>query len=597
MISAFRGSRAYPAWPMRKFSRISPVLTGILLIAGCNQYATTQEVLDLRNLLTDRTPPSIISPPASGGGRATNQQITLQWSSKVSAGAYIVDLASDSGFTAAISGSPFRVAAPATSLAVTLPATGRYYWKVRANYNSTTEYSSGVFDSIATIVYVYCPGSFTTCDDTSQGGSIASPFRTINGALAYAKSNTAITEIQVATRDSGASYNETIVAVSGVSIKGAYTSAFTEAARNLGTNQTKISFAGTVLYAINLMQTTNIQGFNMIATGAASSIVLVSSCSSAFTLQNNRIETTVSQPGPSYGVLVQNSGTTPSNGPLLTNNVILSGYVTTASSSSIAVKLENSSLIIRGNYIKSGTVALGVVNFLSLTAGLQNSGSNPVITNNVIIAGSVVPSGGFAWSIGYHHFPGAGGTITNNTIVSLGPNGTNAYAVGLNGGTSYPHFTNNIFFNESGGTVFWEWTASDNAASLVNNGFLNIPASSYLYGNAGAQTILATSSGAGTPAALNMASSTANGSMVSGNFSLGISNPTGCIPFVNYAGDDYRLQQNNCNATEWNNLRFGGLNTSQSICGSGSVSCGSVTVDLNAVTRTVPYSVGAYEQD
>lgn len=598
---------------MRIFSRISPVFTGILLIAGCNQYATTQEVLDLRNLLTDRTPPSIISPPAAGGGRATNQQITLQWSSKASAGAYIVDVATDTGFSAPVSGSPFRVAAPATSLALTLPAAGRYYWKVRTNYNTTTEYSSGVFDSIATIVYVYCPGSFTTCDDTNQGGSIASPFRTINGALAYAKSNSSITEIQVATRDSGASYNETIVAVNGVSIKGAYTSAFTEATRNLGTNQTKVSFAGTVLYAINLTQSTNIQGFNFIATGAASTIVLVSSCTNAFTLQNNRIETTVSQPGPSYGVLVQNSGTTPSNGPLFTNNVMLSGNITTASSTTAALRLENSSLIIKGNYIRSGTAPQGIANFLSLATGVLNVSSSPTLTNNVIIANTITAAGGFAWSIGYYHNPGGSTTLSNNTIVTLSANG-NAYAFAINGGAAMPILINNILFNAAGGYILYEWIESDNAIALQNNALIGDMGGIHMrdQGNTLGPIIAARniSNGAANLALMNdggiIGLAVGANARASGNLTI-LSNT--CIPFVNYASDDYRLQQNGCTVAEWRDLRYGARNSSLSNCGTGANSCGGVTDDLNAVTRTAVntggspvtnasgYSYGAYEQD
>lgn len=589
---------------MRELRGISPVLGILALILRCNQYATTQEILDLRNLLTDRTPPSIISPPAGGGGRATNQQITLQWASKASAGAYIVDVASDGTFASAITGSPFRVAAPATSLAVTLPATGRYYWKVRANYNTTSEFSSGVFDSIATTVYVYCPGSFTTCDDTNQGGSIASPFRTVNGALAYARGNTAITEIQVATRESGASYNETVVAISGVSLKGGYTSAFTEATRNIGTNQTKVSFAGTVLYAINLTQTTNIQGFNFIATGSASSIVLVSSCTNAFTLQNNRIETTVSQPGPSYGVLVQNSGTTPSNGPLFTNNVMLSGNITTASSTTAALRLENSSLLIKGNYIRSGTAPQGIANFLSLAVGVLNVSSSPTLINNVIIANTITAAGGFAWSIGYYHNPGGSTTVSNNTLVTLSANG-NAYAFAMNGGSAMPQVTNNIFFNAAGGRVFYEWNNTDNAVSIHNNAFIGDSGGIHY---ADANGPLNISNGNANLAQINTAASTNNGvaATVSGNLTI-LSNT--CIPFVNYASDDYRLQQNGCTANEWRDLRYGGRNTSLSNCGTGASSCGGVTDDLNAVTRTAVntggspvtnasgYSYGAYEQD
>ena len=131
--------------------------------------------------------------------------------------------------------------------------------------------------------------------------------RTISGALAYARTGT-VGDILVARRESNAAYN------------------------------------GTVLFALNVTQTTLVQGFNLIASGITSNIALITGSSNSLTLQENRLETTVTQPGPSYALLIQNSGTTYANGPLITGNVFLSGNVTTASSVTAAVRLENSSL-------------------------------------------------------------------------------------------------------------------------------------------------------------------------------------------------------------------------------------------------------------
>lgn len=73
------------------------------------------------------------------------------------------------------------------------------------------------------------------------------------------------------------------------------------------------------------------------------------------------------------------------------------------------------------------------------------------------------------------------------------------------------------------------------------------------------------------------------GTPVSGN--LGILSNT-CLPFMNYTADDYRLQQNGCSANDWCDLRYGGRNTTLSNCGTGAASCGNVTDDLNAITRS-----------
>lgn len=586
------------------FSRFIVLSWLVLPYAACNQTASTQDLLDVSgaagsSILPDRAPPAIISPAASGGGRAINLQATLQWAAKIAATSYTVEVATDIDLKNPIAGSPFKVATPATSLTLTLPEPVRYYWRVRGSYNSKLEYSAGYFDAIQNAIYVYCPGSATLCDDTGQGGSRTNPMRTINGAITVARNN-GISEVQIATRDSGAAYNEAILAASGVSLKGSYTAAFTEAARNFSTNQTKVAFSGPVLYAIDLTKTVNIQGFNLVATGAASSIVFVSSATNALILQNNRIETSVNQPGPSYGVFMQNSGTMPANSPLLTNNVILSGNVTTPSSITTAIRLENSSPTIRANYIKSGTIVEGTSGFLSLAAGLANLGSNPLIINNVIIANSIT-GGNNAWSIGYHHYTGGGGTVSNNTIVTLSALG-NAHAVGVNGGAAFPTFTNNIFFNANGGNIYFEWSATDNAISLHNNAFI-ADSGSVWYRDVGTgnQTWA-------TPLVnLNQTSTTIGaGGSASGNLKIATNT---CLPFVNYLGDDYRLQQNGCSANEWRDLRYGARNTSLTNCGAGAATCGGVTDDLNLVTRTpvntgsspntnaAGYSIGAYEQD
>lgn len=565
---------------------------------SCGTQISTDTLLEADSVLSDKQAPTIISPASSGGGRAANQKVNLVWATKIPARHYEVQVASDNAFQNPISGSPFKVSAPTTELAVTLPDPVRYYWRVRTNYNGAGVWSTGYFDAMDSSVYVYCPGASATCDDTGQAGNRSHPFRTIGGALAYARTAT-VSDILVATREASATYTDTLIVVPGVNLKGAYTSTFLEADRNLASNQTKVSYNGTVLFALNITTATNIQGFNLIATAATSNIALINGSNNNLTLQNNRIETSVAQPGPSYGLLVQNSGTNPANGPLITNNVILSGNVTTASSATTALRLENSAPTIRGNYIKSGTIVQGITNFLSLAAGLANIISTPLVTNNVIV-GNLITGGSNGWSFGYHHYGGGGGTLSNNTIVTLSALG-NAHAVGINGGNAFPLFTNNIFFNSSGGNIYYEWNTTDNAVSLHNNIFLG-DTGGVFYHDASTGNITS-----GTLANLNSAAATIGaGAPVSGN--LGILSNT-CIPFVNYASDDFRLQQNTCTANEWRDLRYGGRNTNLSNCGTGASSCGSVTTDLNAVTRTAVntgsspltnaagYSMGAYEQD
>jgi hypothetical protein len=583
----------------------------VAMLIFCNlcagNKATTDELLDAKDILSDKTAPTIISPASGGGGRALNQQVTLLWATKIPARYYEVEISSDSAFQSPISGSPFRVTAPTTELVVTLPNPVRYYWRLRTNYNAAGTYSTSYFDAMDSSVYVYCSGSSATCDDTGQAGNKSHPFRTISGALAYARTST-VGDILVARRESNAVYNDTLIVIPGVNLKGGYTSSFDPALRNVSYgNQTIVSYNGTVLFALNVTKTTLIQGFNLVASGTTSNIALITGSSNSLTLQENRLETTVSQPGPSYALLIQNSGTSYATGPLITGNVFLSGNVTTASSVTAAVRLENSSLTMRANYIKSGTIVQGITNFPSLAAGLLVVSADPLVTNNVIIASTITTAGADSWSIGAYLYPANGGNFSNNTLATLSPNG-NAYAMAINGGTSKPIITNNIFFNSGGGRNFYEWNAGDNPVSLHNNAFINFATSAVLYRDSSTGDIFATTTGTGTPAALNAVANTNQGAAatVSGNISL----PTNtCIPFVNYAADNWQLQQNTCSANEWRDIRYGGRNTSLNNCGTGATSCGAVTNDINLVTRTAVntgaspvanaagYAIGAYEQD
>lgn len=330
--------------------------------------ATTAELLDAKGILADITAPAILSPAPSGGGRALNQTAKLIWATKIPAKYYEVEVTSDSAYQNPVSGSPFRVVAPTTELAVSLPDAVRYYWRVRTNYNSPGVWSNGYFDAMNASVHVYCPQASATCDDSGQSGNKSHPFRTISGALAYARSTT-VSDILVAHRGGTSEYNDTLIVIPAVNVRGGYTSTFLEDDRSMAEDdRSRIAYSGTVLFALNVTAATTVEGFRLIATGTASTIALVAGSNNNLALQYNHIYTTATQPGPSYGLLVQNSGTTYANGPVIRHNVILSGDVNTASSTTAGVRLENSVLQLRNNFIKSGTIVNGIANFLSLAA-------------------------------------------------------------------------------------------------------------------------------------------------------------------------------------------------------------------------------------
>ncbi len=107
---------------MGKSSFFTAVLCAVFgLLVTCSTPVTTGDLLEGNVVLSDKTTPTIISPASTGGGRAPNLKTTLIWATKIPARYYEVEVASDSAFQNPISGSPFKVSAPTTELAITLP--------------------------------------------------------------------------------------------------------------------------------------------------------------------------------------------------------------------------------------------------------------------------------------------------------------------------------------------------------------------------------------------------------------------------------------------------------------------------------------------
>lgn len=236
------------------------ILVYLLGLSRCTG-ATTPDLLDAKGLLADITAPAIQSPAPAGGGRAPALKAKLLWATKIPAKYYDVELTSDASFQNPVAGSPFRVTAPTTELEVTLPDAVRYYWRVRTNYNSPGVWSTGFFDAMNSSVYVYCASTETTCSDTGQAGNKSHPFRTISGALAYARTAT-VSDIVVARRGGISEYNDTLIVISGVNLRGGYTSTFLEGDRSMAEDdRSRIAYGGTVLFALNVTAATTVGAF------------------------------------------------------------------------------------------------------------------------------------------------------------------------------------------------------------------------------------------------------------------------------------------------------------------------------------------------
>jgi hypothetical protein len=130
----------------------------------------------------------------------------------------------------------------------------------------------------------------------------------------------------------------------------------------------------------------------------------------------------------------------------------------------------------------------------------------------------------------------------------------------------------------------WEFSNTSDPGSLQNNLIIDCPTALYR----DEITISRT-----TEAALNNPASTTQGTAASSSGNLG---PTTVANFaaVNFvSASDLHLT-----ASSPVGVRTGGKDTSQSTCGAaGTSSCGNVTTDRDGKARTLPYSMGAYEQD
>jgi hypothetical protein len=127
-----------------------------------------------------------------------------------------------------------------------------------------------------------------------------------------------------------------------------------------------------------------------------------------------------------------------------------------------------------------------------------------------------------------------------------------------------------------------ESLATSDPASFQNNLIFDCPTALYRDESTTNRT---------TEASLNTAASTTQGGATTAAGNLG---PTTIANFaaVNFvSASDLHLT-----ASTPATVRDGGKDSSQSTCGSaGTSSCGNVTTDRDGFTRTVPYSIGAYE--
>lgn len=148
-------------------------------------------------VLADPRPPEPLAPAPSSA--ATQLQATLEWTGRLGATSYQVDVAFDPDFASPMPGSPFTTTK--TTLQLTLPEPVTYHWRVRANVTEPGEYGVSQFDAVGDALYVYCPAN--QADDCAarqpQTGSKSHPFARPSLAVA-AMGALGVDEIRVAAR-------------------------------------------------------------------------------------------------------------------------------------------------------------------------------------------------------------------------------------------------------------------------------------------------------------------------------------------------------------------------------------------------------------
>jgi uncharacterized repeat protein (TIGR02543 family) len=399
-------------------------------------------------------------------------------------------------------------------------------------------------------------------DDSNDGLSCLTPKETIQAGIDVASTNS-IMVVCVAT----GTYNITgsINMTSGVSIYGGYDDLTdssdwsrypyqTEADRQA--NPTTITIGSGIAVNCNAVTNSTIEGF--IINGHSKGINNVSG--SEPLIQYNTINGGNSD--YSYGVYNVSSS------PTIQYNTISGG-----SGGNYSYGINN---ISGSQLILNNTISGGVANYDSY--GISNS-CDSTIKNNIIDGGSA----GFS-TYGVKNTSGCAPTIQNNTID--GGNGDDSY--GINNFNSSPILQNNTIDGGSGSDFSYGLSNMFGGSSIIQNNIIFTSVTANGYGiyedDASDPTILQNNDIFACPTALYYDEGTtditdiANVNSLTDITTIG-DNVSEDPLFVDQAGGDWHLTSSTST-----NITEGGLDLS-----------GEFTDDLDENTRTVPWSIGAYE--
>lgn len=422
---------------------------------------TTDQLLTGQFGNLDTTAPSIISPV--DGTKLKGLSANLVWAAKSGASRYTVEIATDAAFSQPIANSPFS--SSATSLLVQLPDAYTYYWRIRANTTEVGKYSAPTrVHMLGDSILVYCPSTQSSCSNTGKTGNKSAPYESIQESLAEAK--TLGVEVHVAARGGTAYYNEPIILVSSIQLKGGYSA--NDWARNIDANVTEIRHtAATTVYASYLsLPAALVEGFSITNQNSGVNYVFYVEGTSALRIERNTIKPGTGGGGGtmSYGVFCSNSS------PMIKDNVILGGtalsgnYAIYAGTNAAPILFRN--ILIGGSasgYGLSSTSGTAIVmqNWLlagnsSNATGIEDTASSrkPIAALNIVHGGS-----GATKSVALNAGTGNFRFFQNTIDTGNAPTAYGVYVSTL--ATSNPIVDANTFYHSGGGTsVYGVYEAS-----------------------------------------------------------------------------------------------------------------------------------------
>lgn len=442
---------------------------GLLWLTHCGS-TSFQDLLDANLAGLDKSAPTFVYP--AGSAPLVGLRQTLVWTAKSGVSKYRLELYEDAALTVTAG----SYTASTNSLDITFADGKTYYYRLSVETSAQrTEGALHVLDAL----YVYCPASVVTCDDTGRTGTKSLPYQTLNGAISRIQ-QLGVDTMRIAARDTTAtgSYTQNVITIpAGKSIYGGYSPDFS--VRNTTTYKTllqNVTSTQVAVLASGITKATIVDGLNIkgivqsdfsgqrlsfqnstFDVNASSGAINLNSSSPLF--RNNTINVSIVGSGTSGLFLgntvtanadmmtFQTTGITASR-PIVSGNSLYANNTLGSTRNAILIKDTNASAVVMKNFINAGNS-----NPTCVAIALKTNPTNLLVTGNTIAM-----SGSCADARPVELNGVAGGTSNafhNNIIVT---NGTLARTIGYEfAGSPTPELTKNLGIDAGSAGTFNKW--------------------------------------------------------------------------------------------------------------------------------------------